>query len=152
MMQISQKAKARFERKFAETESGCWQWTACRNKYGYGQVGYQYSTHTAHRFSWQIYRGEITDGKHVLHRCDNPACVNPAHLYLGSHQDNMLDRDARGRRRAPSGERNGNSKLREDQVRRIREDDRPTSEIAEEYGIVQGVVRAIKTKRAWAHL
>lgn len=80
----------------------CWVWTASRFVRGYGALkvddgpkGY------AHRISWELHFGPIPDGLWVLHRCDNPPCVNPAHLFLGTHLDNMADMDAKGRRNHP---------------------------------------------------
>lgn len=71
----------------------CWEWTASRNGDGYG-----FSNHTmAHRVSWEIHNGSIPNGLCVLHRCDNPPCVNPAHLFLGTKKDNAADMSAKGR-------------------------------------------------------
>ena len=71
----------------------CWIWIAGKYSTGYGQHG----NYRAHRYSWNLYYGEIPVGVFVLHRCDNPACVNPKHLFLGTHQDNMDDMNAKGR-------------------------------------------------------
>lgn len=84
--------------------SECWEWQASRHKKGYGQFGFyprpaKSRTIRAHRACWLLVHGAIPDGVSVLHHCDNPACVNPAHLYLGSNDDNVRDRVARGRTR-----------------------------------------------------
>lgn len=110
----------------------CWPWTASVDKNGYGQIG-EGGTNgkmlKAHRVSWELHNGPIPigEGYHgicVRHSCDNPGCVNPAHLDEGSHQDNMTDMKKRGRARsgALSGELCGASKLTEDKVSEIRRD------------------------------
>lgn len=87
--------KERFEKKFEKTE-GCWEWKAAKlKKFGYGRLRFfdkgKWTHKYAHVVSWIIYRGEIEPGKLVLHKCDNPKCVNPSHLYLGDHLRNIHD-------------------------------------------------------------
>lgn len=81
----------------------CWLWTGCRKKaFGYGKIGegrMGQRTLLAHRVSWEITNGSIPDGAMVLHRCDNPPCVNPRHLFLGDQLDNMRDMVSKGRQR-----------------------------------------------------
>jgi DNA-binding CsgD family transcriptional regulator len=86
----------RFEVKYARSDSGCWEWLASKNRKGYGLFSSQLES-SAHRFSYSHYVGEIPVGIHVLHKCDNPSCVNPNHLFLGSNADNMADKVAKGR-------------------------------------------------------
>lgn len=86
-------------------EDECWEWQALRQSQGYGQIGVRqegskWQHVAAHRVSWALYRGPIPAGLHVLHACDNPGCVNPNHLFLGTHQDNMRDKCAKGRHRS----------------------------------------------------
>ena len=78
--------------------TGCWNWTESTAPNGYGRMSYNGTTDYAHRLSWNAHFGVIPDGLHVLHRCDNPTCVNPEHLFLGTHQDNMDDMMRKGRR------------------------------------------------------
>lgn len=91
----------RFAGKYtADEKTGCWNWTACKDKNGYGHIalGGKHGGHVlAHRVSYEANVGPIPDGMMVLHSCDNPACVNPAHLRVGTQFDNMADMAARGR-------------------------------------------------------
>ena len=89
---------SRFSSKYSvDGRTGCWNWTASVRDNGYGQMQTHKKVERAHRVSWEIHRGEIPDGMFVLHRCDNRLCVNPDHLYLGTHADNMRDITERGR-------------------------------------------------------
>jgi hypothetical protein len=102
----------------------CWEWQAGRNKDGYGHffVSPQLRGQRANRVAWELTNGPIPKGLDVLHTCDNPPCCNPAHLFLGTHLDNMHDRDNKGRLVIPdnSGESNGIARLTEPQIIEIR--------------------------------
>lgn len=95
---------------------GCWLWVGSISKAGYGRFGSKRTG--AHRLAWQLTNGTIPDGKAILHSCDTPACVNPAHLRVGDLKDNMQDALVRNRRAV--GERAYNHKLTEQDVRAIR--------------------------------
>ena len=97
-MQFTNKDLERYWNKVGKTED-CWLWTANKFKGGYGQYQFLGKPNGAHRISWIIHYGEIPKGMHVLHRCDNPPCVNPNHLFLGTHTDNMKDKAEKGRSR-----------------------------------------------------
>lgn len=92
----------RFEAKVERCPmSGCWLWTDAPNGSGYGRIFTGGRDVMAHRVSYEMHCGSIPDGLQVLHRCDTPACVNPAHLFLGTHDDNMADMKRKGRGRRP---------------------------------------------------
>lgn len=86
-----------FNEKYIQSDSGCWNWQRCKNKAGYGIYVYKQKNYLAHRFSWSLKNGDINKGLHVLHKCDNPACVNPDHLFLGTQSDNNKDCKSKGR-------------------------------------------------------
>ena len=90
-------AKAKFESKIKRQRSGCWIWKMAKNKDGYGVTDYKGKTVTAHRLSYVLYKGDIPDGMCVLHKCDNPSCVNPGCLWLGTISDNAVDMHKKGR-------------------------------------------------------
>lgn len=125
---------ARFWEKVEKTEDGCWLWMFSLNKKGYGKYSIKNGWMFAHRFVWEITYGPIPDGMFVLHECDTPACCRPDHLFLGTHQDNMTDRAAKGR---GLGEKNQNTKLTDAQVATIRQEGRYTSyaKIGARYGV-----------------
>lgn len=146
----------RFEDKvIPEPNSGCHIWTGCCKKpFGYGSFRSGEDVMAAHRFSWIAYRGPIIDDLCVLHRCDTPACVNPDHLFLGTHAENNEDMVKKGRNvRRPAlnrGEHNGSAKLTRRQIMAIREDPRRSPMIlAEEYGVSKSTIWLIRTNRTW---
>lgn len=101
--------------------TGCLEWRGAKNPRGYGKIMRGGKTIAAHRHAYELSKGEIPHGKHVLHRCDNPSCVNPEHLFLGTQADNVLDMHAKGRARCQSGEAHYRSKLNATDVERIRD-------------------------------
>lgn len=97
----------------------CWEWQASKTKHGYGHFWLDGRSQRAHRVVMRFQGHNIKD-KHVAHHCDNPACVNPKHLWVGTHAENMRDMKEKGRANAPSGENHGQSKLTDEQVGNIR--------------------------------
>lgn len=147
--------KDRFMKYVSENEDGCWEWTGFKMSSGYGrfsQAGRNSSqpTELAHRASYRIFNGDPS-GTGVMHSCDNPCCVNPEHLSLGTQTDNM--RDAKNKGRNASGEAHGRSKLTLIEVNRIRETEGLFQrEIAEIFNVSQATVSDIKNGRKWANL
>lgn len=146
-------SKERFERFYMpEPNSGCWLWLGAIDAKGYGQFYYPPQNMVrAHIVAWELFRGS-RKGLHVLHNCDRPYCVNPGHLRLGTHQDNMADRDSRGRQYDRHGVKNGRTHLTEADVRKIRMDDRWQRFIAKDYRITVSTVKAIQNRLTWKHI
>lgn len=120
-----------------------WPWTL--DKDGYGQVRI-HGHKGAHRIVYAVFNGPIPDGLHVLHTCDTPACVNPAHLKLGTHADNM--RDKRIRKRQPYGTNSPLAKLTAEQVRQIR-DGLPKEEALQRFGIRKSTYYVARNGRGY---
>jgi hypothetical protein len=148
-------------------DSGCWEWTGCFTKFGYGWVNYRSLPQLTHRLAWKILVGKIPDGLCVLHACDNPPCCNPSHLWLGTRTDNAADKVRKGRQ--PSGDRSGarlhpesiargeqrRHKLVASQVldvyRRAHAGEKH-SVIADEFGVSTSLISNIKRHKNWRHL
>lgn len=140
-----------FEQRFWEKvdkSSNCWEWTGTISRLGYGSIRYHGKMVSAHRVAWEMSHGAIPSGAHVLHQCDNRKCVNPSHLFLGDHLDNMRDRDAKGR--------NGMAKLTAEQIVDIRHlygSTNATQEmLGEKYGVSQQCISDIVRGRRWGRI
>jgi transposase len=134
---------------------GCWIWKGAKTPRGYGQARYFGKTWKAHRLSYLFHVGDIPEGMSVCHRCDNPTCVNPSHLFLGTHDDNMQDMRAKGRNVAQPGTKNGRAKLTRNDVIAIREmaaTGTRTGTIARQFGVSGQTVFGIVTGREWKHV
>jgi len=118
----------------------CWLWTGSTAS-GYGQLKINRRMVGTHRVSWELHNGPIPDGVYVLHDCpngDNPLCVNPSHLWLGSHQQNMDDMKNKGRCNGQKGEANGMAKLSDAQIPKIfadRDTGMTQGQIGKKYGV-----------------
>lgn len=131
----------------------CWLWTGGKDGCGYGYIHYGGQQQRTSRVSFQMAHGPIPPGQCVCHRCDNPACVNPAHLFLGTHAENM--RDSVVKRRMHPGERHISAKLTDEQVMEIRRKwaaGATSTEIAAEYGLNRGTVSSLGAGKHWTHL
>lgn len=132
-----------------EPNSGCRLWDGKRDWNGYGTIAYRNKAWMAHRAAWTCAHGPIPPGLIVCHRCDVRACINPAHLFLGTHADNMADMMAKRRIRRPTSPHFA-PQIVEETVKAIRSAPGPQREIAARYGISQTQVSKIKLKRSWA--
>lgn len=136
----------------------CWEWQACRIAKGYGHCRWNGIYWKAHRISYVLAFGEIPDGLFVLHKCDNPPCVNPAHLFLGTSADNVQDMITKGRWTSPPriGALNSNAKLTEENVIEIRKMHESGNYIHRELAVIFGVGRTqignIINRNRWNHI
>ena len=130
-----------------EPNSGCWLWDGGAVTQGYGSFSVAGATKAAHRVSYELHCGPVPEGAMVLHSCDVRCCVNPAHLRVGTHGENMRDRNARGR--ASAGERNGRAKLTEAQARAIRTAPGTGREVAARFGVSRDTVVRVRTGKVW---
>ncbi len=138
----------------ADRSGGCWLWKGKRNRRGYGVVSVNNRSRAAHRVAYEFAHGPIPPGLSVLHRCDNPACIRPEHLFAGTHHDNM--RDMREKGRALCGKANAATRLTVDQVREIRRryatGSIGTRLLAREYGVGRSTIQGIVSGKTWQHV
>ena len=149
---MTPKIISRFWSKVDKTDT-CWNWTA-KNGRGYGQLKISGKYESAHRISWKIHNTYIPKGMHVLHKCDNPACVNPEHLFLGTHQDNMDDMKNKGRQANHVGVSNTRAKLNETQVRVIRAYCPVITHkcLSDIFGVSTSTIGMIANRTNWSHV
>lgn len=132
--------------------NGCLEWQGVVDAGGYGCTTFHNVRMAAHRAAWIEVKGSIPEGLQVLHRCDNPRCIDPSHLFLGTNADNHQDKIRKGRQARNAGTKNGHAKLTPEQIAAIRSDPRKQGVIAAEYGIHQASVSDIKRGKSWRHL
>lgn len=147
----------------------CWEWTGAKRKHGYGKIMVEDGIRSsgkrrqkdisAHRVSYMIHYGPIPKGFCICHTCDNPGCVNPNHLFLGTLADNNRDmrnkgRQAWGKKVSHPGEKNPSAKLTEKDVKKIRTlyPKQTQTKIANDYGVTQGLIGHIVHRRIWKHI
>ena len=141
-------------------QESCWIWTKGKANYGYGVINTsERKQFRVHRLVWSFYFGDIPDGMFVLHKCDNPPCCNPGHLFIGTQADNIRDMIRKGRRGnagvkpgTQTGEKNHNSKLTNDNVLDIREllnSGESHSRIASMFGVSRPTITLINTGSTW---
>jgi len=145
-----------------DAETGCWEWTGSLYRCGYGQTwSGEYTKNGnpkfegAHRVMWKWVNGD-PGGLHVLHKCDNRLCINPEHLFLGTHADNMRDKEAKGRgtkgRKLHVGEKHPQAKLTENKVLEIRKSSLSAKDLAVKYRISLCHVYNILRRDKWSHI
>ena len=140
-----------------QPDTGCWEWNLSRSnrRGGYGQKRVGSKTHKAHRLAWMVFIGPIDPGMFVCHKCDNPPCCNPAHLFIGSPRDNVIDAMKKGRAFVPvskRGEKSPASKLSEIDVleaRRLIEEGWSLSKVAGQFGVTKQTIWLIKEGKTW---
>jgi hypothetical protein len=135
----------------------CWPWQGSRHKTGYGQLSDKPNRTVlkAHRIAYEKAYGPIPEGRMICHRCDNPPCCNPAHLYAGTARDNARDSIARGRASPPPlmrGEDCGMARLKEWQAREIKNSNEPGTVLAQKFGVAATTICAIRKGVNWRHL
>lgn len=134
--------------------TGCWVWNGYRMRLGYGRVALDGKAVSAHRASYMTFRGPIPKGAFVCHTCDNRACINPDHLYLGNHATNM--RDMTARQRHPGGGQRGEehyaAKLTERDVREMRASGQHYADAAKKYGITKGYAWSVINGYTWRNV
>lgn len=125
----------------------CWEWTGAGDRYG--SIKDRCRSRGAHRVSFEIHFGKVPTGMHVCHRCDNKKCVNPRHLFAGTHQANMNDKVAKGRQHHPAGEQHPLSRLTWDDVRAIRASTETGVALAARYGVSRPTISNIRNGTTW---
>jgi hypothetical protein len=142
--------------KNTDRSTGCWIWLGLKSQKGYGSISYQGKGVRTHRLAWQLTNGQIPPGMMVCHSCDNPSCINPDHLFLGTNSDNQKDRVSKGRKNRgefKKGESHWCSKLTRaqvDEMRRIRQTTGLSeSKLAKMFGIGKSQSHNILIGNGW---
>lgn len=139
-------------------ESICWEWKGCKDKNGYGMINHNGKTLKAHRISYEIYYAVPLGALHCLHKCDNPKCINPLHLFSGTNLDNVKDKIRKGRSFTGNqkGEKNGASKLLDAQVIKIRELYKTgrytTCDLSKKFNVHRSTISYIVNNKTYKHL
>lgn len=133
-----------------EPNSGCWLWLGgIAGNNGYASIARKSGTRMVHKIMYEIHKGIVPPGKEVRHTCDVPICVNPDHLLLGTHADNMRDASLRKRFPDRSGARNNLARLTEQQVREIRSSAVGSNTLARLYSVDRTLIWQIRTGKVW---
>lgn len=144
---IEEKA-SRFE---VNRETGCWEWFGSKAG-AYGIIRHKGKVIGAHRYMYALHNGPIPPGALICHACDNPPCVNPGHLFVGTHKDNTADMHRKGRANIPRGSAHSFAKLTERDVVEIRQSDMNVDELAERFGVSRWTIYDARSGRCWSHV
>ncbi len=141
------------------TERGCWEYNGARDPGGYGKIAAGEDSaarlSSAHRVAYKHWVGPIAKGQHVLHHCDNPACFNPEHLFVGTARDNVKDMIAKGRKRVLKGEEHGRHVLAQEvvlEIRKLRNEGMGATALATRFGVKRDLINKIIFRRCWKHI
>jgi len=153
-MKLTEEQLKRFWDKVAiKGNDECWEWRAGKNKHGYGKIkirGIMKNDILAHRVSYTITKGEIPKGLFICHKCDNPPCVNPSHLFLGTPKDNSDDMINKRRDRKASGRiQIGHAKITQELANQIRAENLTGMELSRKYGLSKSTISGIKNRKTW---
>jgi hypothetical protein len=141
-----------------KSQDECWHWIGQILSNGYGRISLgakKDGSEGAHRVSWKLHnKKDIPDGMYVMHKCDNPSCVNPNHLSIGTPKDNTQDMIGKGRKKvvSPKGEGNGKSLLDAEKVRLIRSSTLNHAALGRQLGVSPNCIRGVRTGRTWSHI
>jgi hypothetical protein len=147
-----EKDYSRFDKKVAKGP-GCWEWTGCLNDDGYGRFNIDGTIFRSHRLSYERWIGEIQTGMYVMHLCNNPGCVSPFHLEVGTQLDNMRYASVSGRMR--TGENNPRAKLTGGDVLEIRSRwaaGEKQKTLCSDYGVTSATITQITKRNSWKHV
>lgn len=145
----------RFTSSYVVRDSGCWEWLNYKDKDGYGFLHHNGKQTRAHRFSYMYFNGDIPENHVVCHKCDNPSCVNPDHLFSGTKKDNTADMISKGRQGSfdyPIGENSYNAKLTPKEVIAIFKSKNSYATLAKFYGVGKSAIARIKAKKTYSNI
>ena len=157
-MLTSKKKNAFFSKSKLDAGTGCLEWQRCLDKDGYGKLVFKGKSYQAHRFSWIVTYGDIPEGQCVCHKCDNPRCINPDHLFLGTHSENIQDAVDK-KRMVPCFQyrpKRTNTKLDVSQIAEIRklyaEKQLSHRQLAKMFGVCRSNIHYILSKKYWEEI
>jgi hypothetical protein len=157
MLEIASiKFKLDFEKrvltKIVIDKNNCWEFSKGKNYGGYGISTLEHKQMLVHRASYKYHFGSIPEGLHILHRCDNPPCCNPDHLFAGTNLDNIRDKMEKGRQKGNKGGDHPESKLKETDVINIFLSSESIKELAKQYNVEPCTISNIRNSRSWGHI